>query len=47
MNTFNIEFDFVLSSSIDTLRDVYSGALSNLKNLVLKFWKNVIITSLD
>ena len=42
MNTVNMEFDFVVLCSIST----FHGALSNLKNLILKFWKNMIITSL-
>ena len=43
MNTLNLELDFIVLSSIDTLGGVYNGALSNLKNLILKFRKNMII----
>ena len=43
MNTLNIEYDFILSRT-DTFYIVYNGALSNLKNLILKFHKNIILT---
>ena len=43
MNTLNLELDFIVLSSIDTFGGVYNGALSNLKNLILKFRKNMII----
>ena len=43
MNTLNLELDFIVLSSIDTFGGVYNGALSNFKNLILKFRKNMII----
>ena len=44
MNTLNIEYDFVILSRTETFYIVYNGALSNLKNLILKFHKNIILT---
>ena len=45
MNTLNY-VDLVLLCSIGTFCVVYNRALSNLKNPILKFPKNMIITSL-
>ena len=38
--------DFVLLTSVDTFPAVYNRVLSNLKNLIIKFPKNMIITLL-
>ena len=43
MDTLNVEYvDLILLYSVDIFCVVYNQAVSNLKNLILKFSKNMI-----